>query len=67
MDYDIIEAVSSEGLVNRVRKKLGDGWRPLGAPLYIGNTWCQTMILGAADASHIMQALQELGGTIERK
>ena len=67
MDYDIIEAVSSEGLVNRVRKKLADGWRPLGAPLFVANTWCQTMILGAADASHINQSVLELSGTIERK
>jgi len=67
MDYDIIEAVTSEGLVNRVRKKLAEGWRPLGAPLFIANTWCQTMILGAADASHINQSLLELAGTIERK
>ena len=67
MDYDIIDAVSSESLVTRVRKKLDEGWRPLGAPMYVANTWCQTMIHGSTDASHVTQALQVLAGTIERK
>ncbi|MEK7951353.1 DUF1737 domain-containing protein [Luteolibacter soli] len=74
LDYDIIDAVSAEYLVTRVRRKLDEGWKLVGAPMFVANTWCQAMTQGDTEASHVAsslseinRALQELAGSIGRK